>query len=134
MTLPSDPDTEKVFDYFINGELNLQNTVYKVTEDSVITRTEGKAWDILTINKLAAQISRTIRSSGIEHIKNPNGQHLTVTIGVVNVDMTQSDDTILDIIKCADKALYFAKDQGRDVVYGYRATSEEDHDYRRISV
>ena len=86
------------------------------------------------LDKLAAQISRTIRSSGIEHIKNPNGQHLTVTIGVVNVDMTQSDDTILDIIKCADKALYFAKDQGRDVVYGYRATSEEDHDYRRISV
>ena len=84
------------------------------------------------LESLALKISEKVRSSGVEHIKNPNGQRLTVSIGVVNVDMKESDNTILDIIKHADKALYHAKDYGKNVVFAYHASSESEHEYRRV--
>ncbi len=84
------------------------------------------------VEKLALRISNTVRSSGYEHVKNPNGQRLTVSIGVVNVDMKDSDYSILDIIKYADKALYHAKDRGKDVVFAYHALANSEHEYRRV--
>lgn len=84
------------------------------------------------VEKLALRISETVHSSGYQHIKNPNGQRLTVSIGVVNVDMKDSDYTILDIIKYADKALYYAKDRGKDVVFAYHALANSEHEYRRV--
>lgn len=68
------------------------------------------------LKALACGISERVRDSGIAHAKNPNGQRLTVSIGVINVDMNESDYTILDLINRADKALYQAKDSGRDRV------------------
>lgn len=84
------------------------------------------------IEKIALRISETVRSSGYEHIKNPNGQRLTVSIGVVNINMKESNHTILDIIKYADKALYHAKDYGKDVVFAFRAGSNSEHEYKQV--
>ena len=85
------------------------------------------------LEKIALRISEKVRSSGFAHIKNPNGQRLTVSIGVVNVDMSESEKTILDIIQCADKTLYHAKDRGKNAVFAYHALSETEHEYRRLT-
>lgn len=84
------------------------------------------------LDKLALRISEKVRQSGYVHIKNPNGQRLTVSIGVVNVDMKDSEDTILDIIKYADKALYHSKDVGKNVAFAIRVMPNDEHEYRRI--
>ncbi|MBO4419405.1 MAG: GGDEF domain-containing protein [Oscillospiraceae bacterium] len=85
------------------------------------------------LENLALHISEKIRSSGFEHSKNPNGQKLTVSIGVVNINMKSSESTILDIIKYADKALYHAKDRGKNAVFAFHAMPNSEHEYRRIS-
>ena len=84
------------------------------------------------LNQLALRISEKVRSSGVEHIKNPNGQRLTVSIGTVNVDMKKSSHTILDIIRDSDLALYHAKDSGKDNIFAFVQTSYSDHSFRRI--
>ncbi len=85
-------------------------------------------YDDRAIEQLALRISEKVWTSGFEHVKNPNGQRLTVSIGVVNVDMRETCD-ILDIVKHADKALYSAKDRGKNGVFVYHAMAEPEHDY-----
>ncbi|MBO4419403.1 MAG: GGDEF domain-containing protein [Oscillospiraceae bacterium] len=84
------------------------------------------------LENLALRLSTKIRMSGIAHAKNPNGQRLTVSIGVVNIDMKYTENTLLDIIKYADKALYHAKDRGKDDVFAYHVLAGSEHEYRRI--
>lgn len=84
------------------------------------------------IEKLALRISETVRASDFEHIKNPNGQHLTVSIGVANINMKESDDMIIDIIKYADKALYRAKDYGKNAVFAFYMGSNSEHEYKQV--
>lgn len=84
------------------------------------------------LEKLALRISETVRNSGVAHVKNPNGGHLTVSIGIVNVDMKDSKDNVLDLIKYADKALYHAKDYGKDCVFAYSLLPNGEHEYRHI--
>lgn len=89
-------------------------------------------WEDKDLEAAALRISEAIRASGIAHVKNPNGQRLTVSIGIVNVDMKGSDETILDIIKYADKALYHAKDRGKDDVFAYHNLPNAAHEYERV--
>lgn len=84
------------------------------------------------LRKLALRISQKIRASGFEHLKNPNGQRLTVSVGIVNVDVKKSGYTILDIIKYSDEALYHAKDRGRDDVFEYCFLPDAEHEFKRI--
>ena len=84
------------------------------------------------IEQLALRISGKIRSSDFEHVKNPNGHHLTVSIGIVSLDLRESDYTILDVIKYADKALYHAKDRGKDDVFSYHVMQNSEWEFRRI--
>lgn len=84
------------------------------------------------LDKLALRLSESVRNSGVVHVKNPNGQHLTVTIGIVNVDMKDSKDSVLDIIKYADKTLYHAKDCGKDNVFAYSFLPNSEHNYRQV--
>ena len=81
---------------------------------------------------LALRLCTKIRTSGIAHAKNPNGQRLTVSIGVVNVDVKDTENTLLDVIKYADKALYHAKDRGKDDVFAYHELGNSEHEFRRI--
>lgn len=83
------------------------------------------------LERIALRISEKVRSSGVAHIKNPNG-HLTVSVGVVNLNMKASAYTILDVVKYADKALYQAKDAGKNTVYMILNVAGPDHTYRRV--
>lgn len=84
------------------------------------------------LQALALRISEKVRASGLDHVKNPNGQRITVSIGIVNIDMKKSDDSVLDIIKYADRALYHAKDRGKDDVFEYYEIGDSEHEYRRV--
>ena len=84
------------------------------------------------LEELALRINGKVRSSGVKHEKNPNGQRLTVSVGIVNLDLGETDATILDVIKYADSALYHAKDC-KDAVFAYLPHSAAEHEYKRIS-
>lgn len=84
------------------------------------------------LEKLALRIWERVRTSGIEHVKNPNGQCLTVSVGIVNIYVKNSDDTVLDIIKYSDKALYHAKAAGKDDVYAICTAKQGELEYRRL--
>ena len=84
------------------------------------------------LEELALRINGKVRSSGVKHEKNPNGQRLTVSVGIVNLDLGETDATILDVIKYADSALYHAKDC-KDAVFSYLPHSAAEHEYKRIS-
>ena len=86
------------------------------------------------LDALALRLSEKIRTSGFEHKKNPNGNFLTVSIGVVNLSMQDAAYSVLDIIKHADNALYHAKDAGRNVVFeSWKGTTGRDCEYRKIT-
>ncbi|MBR5942344.1 MAG: GGDEF domain-containing protein, partial [Clostridia bacterium] len=78
-----------------------------------ITRglTNGEVCDIARI------ICKDIRLADIPNEKNPNGGRLTLSAGVINVTITDKTDTILEIANYADKALYYAKNAGRNAIY-----------------
>ncbi len=84
------------------------------------------------LKKLVLRIADKVHQAGCEHIKNPNGQRLTVSIGVVNVDVTGTGASILEIIQFADQALYHAKDAGRDAVCAVRVMAHDTHEFSRI--
>ena len=84
------------------------------------------------LQALALRISEKVRASAIDHVKNPNGQRITVSIGIVNIDLKKSDDSVLDIIKYADRALYHAKDRGKDDVFQYCVLDNSEHEFRRV--
>lgn len=84
------------------------------------------------LENLALRIQEKIRSSGIEHIQNPNGRRLTVSAGVVNIEISHDESSVLDLIKHSDHALYRAKDHGKDAAFSFRALSDTEHEYRQI--
>ncbi|MBO7377755.1 MAG: diguanylate cyclase, partial [Clostridia bacterium] len=69
------------------------------------------------VREIARRICRDIRSADIPNEKNPNGGILTLSAGVINVAITEKTDTILEIANYADKALYHAKNAGRNAIY-----------------
>ena len=54
MTLPVHEGEDLVYDYTVNGKAYLQGEIVRITEASQINRTEGKPWNVQTINKLVA--------------------------------------------------------------------------------
>ncbi len=89
--------------------------------------------DDRAMEQLALRIREKVYKSGFAHIKNPNGQRLTVSIGVVNVDMKESQETVLDVIQYADKALYHAKDAGKNTAFAFYAMPNGEHTYKQIT-
>lgn len=69
------------------------------------------------VTEIGRRIARAVRSADIPHLKNPNGGRITLSIGIVNVAITDKTDTILEIANYADKALYYAKNAGRNAIY-----------------
>ncbi len=66
---------------------------------------------------IARRIARTIRDADLPHVNNPNGGRITLSIGVVNMTINDRTNTILDIANNADKALYYAKSAGKEVIF-----------------
>ncbi|MCR4740161.1 MAG: GGDEF domain-containing protein [Lachnospiraceae bacterium] len=65
---------------------------------------------------IARRIAKTIRDADLPHVNNPNGGRITLSIGVVNMTVNDRTNTILDIANNADKALYYAKKAGKNVI------------------
>ena len=84
------------------------------------------------IAAIAARICAKLREDHTEHINNPCGSRVTVSVGVVNIDMTDSGNTIIDVINCADKALYHAKSAGKDAVFVFDGSGKGDPVYRKL--
>ena len=69
------------------------------------------------VTAVAAKICNTIRKEKIPNEKNPNGGIVTLSSGVANVKITDRIDSIIDIANFADKALYYAKNNGKNSIY-----------------
>ena len=65
---------------------------------------------------IARRICEKIRSANIPNVKNPNGHIITLSVGLMNSGVTKTTNTIIDIVNCADKALYHAKESGRNAI------------------
>ena len=76
---------------------------------------------------VAKGIAKTIREANIPNEKNPNGHILTLSIGVINIPISEKRETILDIISYADKAMYHAKNSGKNAIY-ILGSSDENND------
>lgn len=69
------------------------------------------------VRETARRISRIIQSAGIPHEKNVCGGRVTLSVGIVNIPITDSTATVLEIAKYADKAVYYAKNAGKNAIY-----------------
>ena len=68
----------------------------------------------------------------IPNEKNPNGGRITLSVGVVNVLITDKTDTIIEIANYADKAVYYAKNAGKNAVYMLEHKAGKAADFIKI--
>ncbi|MBO4331054.1 MAG: GGDEF domain-containing protein [Oscillospiraceae bacterium] len=68
------------------------------------------------VRDIARRISRAVRDADIPNENNHNGGRITLSIGVVNLTVTDKPDALSAISNYADKALYHAKNSGRNTI------------------
>lgn len=68
--------------------------------------------------ELGEKIMNSVRAMKLEHKGSPEKTYLTISMGIYSVVSGESTSYI-DIINAADKALYVAKDSGRDCIIVY---------------
>ena len=92
--------------------------------------------DDKAVAEIACRICARIRKADIPNEKNPNGHRVTLSAGVVNVAITEHTDTIIEIANYADKAVYYAKNAGKDRIYfldhGRKDSKGKDDQFVRI--
>ena len=76
--------------------------------------------------EVARRIAGAVRAANIPHEKNPNGGVITLSVGVVNVPITDKTNNILEISSYADKAVYYAKNKGKNAIYQYLLHGGDD--------
>ncbi len=69
------------------------------------------------VTAIAQRICRRIYDADLLREKNSKGRMLTLSVGVVNVMITDRTDTIIEIANYADKAVYYAKNAGKNAIY-----------------
>ena len=84
--------------------------------------------------EIARNICGKIRGANIPNEKNPNGHVVTLSAGVVNENISERTGTIIDFVNFADKALYHAKDSGRDAIYLLDYKHMDDSGHRDVFV
>ena len=83
--------------------------------------------------EITRRIFARIRQADFPHEKNPNGQRITLSAGVVNVAVNEHTGSILEIANFADKAVYHAKSNGKNAIYLLdRSDAEKDSVYKKI--
>ena len=82
------------------------------------------------VTDIARRISDNIRKADIPNEKNPNGHRVTLSVGVVNVPITEKTDTIIQIANYADKAVYHSKSAGKNCIHllDHGRTGEDGED------
>ncbi len=85
---------------------------------------------------IARRICDKIRKADIPNKKNPNGKRVTLSVGIVNVAVTEKTDTIIQIANYADKAGYYSKKAGKNCIhfleYGRTNVTGEDDPFVKI--
>ena len=85
---------------------------------------------------IARRICDKIRKADIPNKKNPNGKRVTLSVGIVNVAVTEKTDTIIQIANYADKAVYYSKKAGKNCIhfleYGRTSVTGEDDPFVKI--
>ena len=69
------------------------------------------------LTEMAVRICNRIKNLNIPNEKNPNEHRVTLSVGIANVAVTEHTNTLIDIANFADKALYHAKNSGRNAIY-----------------
>ena len=85
---------------------------------------------------IARRICDKIRKANIPNKKNPNGKRVTLSVGIVNVAVTEKTDTIIQVANYADKAVYYSKKAGKNCIhfleYGRTSVTGEDDPFVKI--
>ena len=104
---------------------NIMAAVFKRAGD-VVARYGGEEFIIVMtdISVDAAELilhrfQNALKDKEIKHESSKVGDYLTISAGLVNVIPTQSD-SVQDAIKNSDKALYMAKESGRNQIYVHK--------------
>jgi len=73
--------------------------------------------------RVAERMRLNVEEMGIAHMKSLPAQVVTMSFGVATSEDTATLVSLEDLIKCADVALYRAKEQGRNQVQFFRETA-----------
>lgn len=74
--------------------------------------------------EMAKRIAKTIAAHKMAHKMNPHGGKVTLSIGVLNMDVSHGG-SLIDIVNYSDKALYHAKDKGKNCIYMFDRIKHE---------
>ena len=66
--------------------------------------------------EIAKRICDIIRQKAIPNEHSPYKQ-ITLSVGVINVNVKENTETIIDMVKFSDKAMYHAKNDGKNTIY-----------------
>ncbi len=78
--------------------------------------------DLLGAHKVATKLQKSIRELKLPHNCSQTGQFVTISIGISS-QIPHQEQPLEDLIITADRALYAAKDQGRDHIVIHNTTS-----------
>ena len=104
LTLPAMPGEGKVWDYTVNGNAMDQGKTVRITGDTVISRTEGKAWEIHNKGVIIAN----------------NYANDDVTAAILKLNALNIDSVRLRTPEETDKLLTFEANEGS----GYTVTAK----------
>ena len=75
---------------------------------------------------IARSICQNIKKLKIPNEKNPNGHIITLSVGLINISISENISTIIDIINYSDKAMYHAKNTGKNGIYLLEYNKEDN--------
>ena len=80
---------------------------------------------------IAKRICSNINSRAIPNEHSPY-KVLTLSVGVINVSVKDNTKTIIDMVKYADKAMYHAKNDGKNAIYRLDYGVDNDFLFKKI--
>ncbi len=83
--------------------------------DEFLGMTMGLGDDALAA--IAKRICKKVREADIPNEKSPYNGRLTISVGIVNVPVTDRTDTMIRIANYADKAAYHSKRSGKNCIH-----------------
>ena len=80
-------------------------------EEFVVVLPDTTGEGALTV---ANRIHTTLAGEHLEHPNSPTGKYVTVSLGIAAISPAETDEPPTKLVACADEALYFTKENGRN--------------------